>query len=189
MLRSNHVHLNGHLLMAEQGPDPPFPATSGRRRRGACDIRSHPHWVSHKGYAKKKRQRLGGNAWWWWLSWWSRRCVFDMSLMTSHNGTCRCTPAGMSTTLSKPSRKQRFSQRAGAVRCRLSPPRRQRETCTTCTKKIDQAWRAAAGLPWGLLSVVLSVRSGPFHLDSGQCGNQVLKAEILACEMRIIVKG
>ena len=58
MLRCNHGHLDGHLLMAEEGPDPPFSATSGRRRPGACDIRCHPHWVSHKGYTKKE-----GNAW------------------------------------------------------------------------------------------------------------------------------
>ena len=53
MLCRNHCHLNGHLFMAEEGSDPPFSATSGRSRRGACDIRSRPHWVSHKGNTKR----------------------------------------------------------------------------------------------------------------------------------------
>ena len=42
--------------MAEEGPGPPFSATSGRRRHGACDIRSRPHRASHKGCTKKKKQ-------------------------------------------------------------------------------------------------------------------------------------
>ena len=42
------------------------------------------------------------------------------------------------------------------------------------------------GKTWGLLCVVFSVRPGPFHLDPGQCANQVLKAEIMECEMRVI---
>ena len=62
MLRRYHGHLNGHLLMAEEGPGPPFSATSGRRRRGACVIRSRPHRASHTGYTKR-RQRLRRNTW------------------------------------------------------------------------------------------------------------------------------
>ena len=55
--------------MAEEGPEPPFPATSGRRRPGACDIRSRPHWVSHKGYAKEDNacaETPGGGVVVWW---------------------------------------------------------------------------------------------------------------------------
>ena len=48
----------------------------------------------------------------------------------------------------------------------------------------EQTWEQVQR--WGLLSVVFSVRPGPFHLDPAQCANQVLKAEILECEMRII---
>ena len=36
------------------------------------------------------------------------------------------------------------------------------------------------------IGVVLSVRPGPFHVDPGQCANQVLKAENLEHDMHII---
>ena len=47
--------------MVEEGPGPPFTATSGSRRRGACDIRSRPHRTSHKGHTIR-RQILWRNA-------------------------------------------------------------------------------------------------------------------------------
>ena len=59
MQRGQHGHLNGHLPMAEEGSGPPFSATSGRRRRGACDIRSRPHEASHKGYTKTEGNTRG----------------------------------------------------------------------------------------------------------------------------------
>ena len=87
MLRRNHGQLNRHLLMAEEGPDPPFSATSGRNRRGACDIRIRPHWVSHKGYTKK-RQRLRRNTSKWIMMFWylsvTRRSDGKVSQSDSH---------------------------------------------------------------------------------------------------------
>ena len=40
--------------MEEEGPDPPVSATSSKRRRGACDIKSRPHRVSHKNYTTQE---------------------------------------------------------------------------------------------------------------------------------------
>ena len=48
--------------MAEERPDPPFSATSGRRLRGACDIRESPAWgFTQRLQTTKGRQHLRGN--------------------------------------------------------------------------------------------------------------------------------
>ena len=47
--------------MSEEGSGP-FSATSSRRQRGACDIRSRSHRAStHKGHNNKRRQHLRRN--------------------------------------------------------------------------------------------------------------------------------